>query len=266
MPAARWWEFENGTVDLGRLKAAPDDLGRLLLAEFALIYGNDFFVVPLTLPSGSICRVTELEVQTTYGETVRVDAAPASSGVGTSRWQMFQLNNGKPDDPGPGLLVLPPCAVDVLDGPVAEEVLLTRDETANLAWGIELRVTGPLGLPVERREVQAAADRRGAPPGKADSTLRYRLSTRVPDSWLPLTATTGGMSFELTGTTAPAGTLTDRCYAVSARRRRATTRWPTRHPAHACRPRPGRSHVRVDRSGMRGRVAGRAAAAFVTTT
>lgn len=241
MPTARWWEFENGTVDLGRLEAAPDDLGRLLLAEFALVYSNDFFVVPLTLPSGSVCRITRLEVRTTYGETIRI--APAHSGTGAA-WQMFQLSSDSPDTPGSGLFLLPPCAVDVLDGPVEEEVLLTRDETANLAWGIELRVTGPLGLAVERREVEAAADRRNGAQPQTDSTLRYRLSTRVPESWLPLMPTADGTSLEQHGTTQPAGTLLTattpfRLDAVELPRggRRVTRR------AHAARGSDGSTHV-----------------------
>jgi hypothetical protein len=208
MPAPRWWEFENGTVDLGGLEAAPDDLGRLLLAEFALVYGNDFFAVPLTLPTGSISRVTTLEVRTTYGETARVEPAAVHDGASGQRWRMFQVSDGSPDtDKGVGLLVLPPCAVDVLDGPVEEEVLLTRDETANAAWGIELRVTGPVGMPVERREVEAAAGRRGSGTPVTDSTLRYRLSTRVPESWLPLLTTADGLGLEQSGTAIPAGTL-----------------------------------------------------------
>ncbi len=148
MPAPRWWQFENGTIDLGRLEAAPDDLGRLLLAEFALVYGNDFFIVPLTLPSGSVCRVTALEATTTFGETLRVQPAAQHDGARGLRWRMFHVSDGSPDnDSGAGLLVLPPCGVDVLDGPVDEQVLLARDETANAAWAIELRVTGPLGSP-----------------------------------------------------------------------------------------------------------------------
>jgi hypothetical protein len=56
MPAPRMFEFEDGAVDFGSVDAAPDDLGRLLLAEFALVYGNDFFQVPL--PSRSARSAT----------------------------------------------------------------------------------------------------------------------------------------------------------------------------------------------------------------
>jgi hypothetical protein len=255
MPAARWWEFENGTVDLGRLEAAPDDLGRLLLAEFALVYGNDFFVVPLTIPAGSICRVTTLEVRTTYGETFRVPPAATRVTPDGRRWRMFQMTDGTTDsDAGAGLLLLPPCSVDVLDGPVEEEVLLTRDETANLAWGIELRVTGPLGWPVERREVEAAANRRGDGPPATDSTLRYRLSTRVPDSWLPLAPVADGASLEQSGTVTPVGNL----LTATAPFRLDTVELPrvgrrVIRRAHAARGTDGSRHVWTGWSARAGR-------------
>jgi hypothetical protein len=52
MPARRFWELEDASVDIGALSAAAEDIGRLLLRDFALIYGNDWFQIPLTLPVG----------------------------------------------------------------------------------------------------------------------------------------------------------------------------------------------------------------------
>src|SRR5262249_29255776 len=46
MPAPRLWEFEDARVNFGRVDATPKDLARLLLVEFGLVYGNDWFVVP----------------------------------------------------------------------------------------------------------------------------------------------------------------------------------------------------------------------------
>ena len=40
MPAARWWELEDAQVDLGAVDAAPSDLARLALLEFALVFGT----------------------------------------------------------------------------------------------------------------------------------------------------------------------------------------------------------------------------------
>jgi hypothetical protein len=46
MPAERWWEFEDTTVNLPAIGAGPPDLARLLVVEFANVYGNDHWVVP----------------------------------------------------------------------------------------------------------------------------------------------------------------------------------------------------------------------------
>ena len=38
MPARRFWEMEDAAVNIGAPSAAAEDLGRLLLRQFALIY------------------------------------------------------------------------------------------------------------------------------------------------------------------------------------------------------------------------------------
>jgi hypothetical protein len=183
MPAPRWWELEDGDVDLGAFEVAPDDLGRLLLMEFALAYGNDFFQLPLVLPTGSLCRIDDLTVTNTFGQAVSVPQAAAADGASpTARWRMFDLD--------PGLLLVPPTLVTVLDGPTLEEVLIGRDEMANLAWAVERRVQGPAGLPVDRHEIEVTAAAEAPPP--AAETLRYRLATPLPAHWLPLVPTRVG--------------------------------------------------------------------------
>ena len=45
-------------MNFGAMDAGPTDLTRVLLVEFSLVYGNDWYVVPLRLPVGSLFRVT----------------------------------------------------------------------------------------------------------------------------------------------------------------------------------------------------------------
>ena len=42
----RWWEFEDARIDLGDLKPSTTDLASLLLAEFGLVFGNDWSLCP----------------------------------------------------------------------------------------------------------------------------------------------------------------------------------------------------------------------------
>ena len=66
-PAPRFWEMEDARIDYGLVPVGPTDLAQLLMIEYASSYGNDWFVVPLTLPVGSVTRVDSLVVTDTFG-------------------------------------------------------------------------------------------------------------------------------------------------------------------------------------------------------
>ena len=53
MPDPRWWNFEDAVTDFGQLDADHVDLAKLLVMEFALVYGNDWFSVPVPTPIGT---------------------------------------------------------------------------------------------------------------------------------------------------------------------------------------------------------------------
>ncbi len=67
MPASRLWEFEDGRVNFGAVEAQPEDLGRLLLSGFALVYGANWLLVPLEVPVGALVRITRFDVRDTFG-------------------------------------------------------------------------------------------------------------------------------------------------------------------------------------------------------
>ncbi|MCU0602422.1 MAG: hypothetical protein MUC33_07155 [Desulfobacterales bacterium] len=193
MPAARFWEFEDAQVDFGAVDAGPTDLARMLLVEFALTYGNDWFVIPIELDVGSLYRSRSLVVTDTFG--VRTLIKPASElGAPHARWRMFQhsyLRGSGIKTPAPNLLFLPPSLIKGLESRPIEEVLFLRDEMANLAWAVERLVESAAEQPLNRYEAYLEQKRRRAqestpPPRTTDATLRYRLTTEVPDHWVPL--------------------------------------------------------------------------------
>jgi hypothetical protein len=180
MPADRYWQFEDGQVNLGALEVQPHDLARLLLVEFATVYGNDWLVVPLDVPLGSYTAVDEVSYTTTFGEQPAVTRADDTGRSG--RFRMFELSVAGTDKTLPGLLV-PPSVTGVLDGPALEEVLFLRDEMANSAWAVERTVQGPSGDPRNRHD-------EGYPPPFQPGTdpnaeLDYLLQTDVPSWWIP---------------------------------------------------------------------------------
>ena len=191
MPASRWWEFEEAEVNFGRIDAGPTDLLRLLLVGFALDFGNDWFVAPVELDAGSVNRVRSLVVINSFGERTLV--RPAAQVDGPRRdWRLFSpepmVAPPSGADAAAEMLVLAPTLAGTLNGEAIEEVLLLRDELANLAWAVERVVESAAGGRLDRLEAYRTT--RLAPPpersGDGDDTLHYRLATTVPDYWLPL--------------------------------------------------------------------------------
>jgi hypothetical protein len=183
MPARRFWEMEDAAVDIGSLTAAAEDVGRLLLREFALIYGNDWFQVPLEVPVGSEVAINSVTVSDTFGVMTTIphyiDFDGASGG-----WRMFAVAADTPANAAASahLLVVSPGAVVPINGAAIEDVLLLRDESANMAWGVERTAVGPAGAPVDRALAWKMALPSVLPP---TMSLSYRLGSIVPDYWIP---------------------------------------------------------------------------------
>jgi hypothetical protein len=185
MPARRFWEMEDAAVDIGALSAAAEDIGRLLLREFALIYGNDWFQIPLAVPVGSEVTIDSLTLADTFGLTTPIPHYTDFDGS-AGGWRVFALATDKSDAAvgSAHLLVVTPGAVAPTDGAAIEDVLLLRDELANMVWGVERTAVGASGAPVDRALAwkttlpPAAPPVIGAPPA-------YRLGSTVPDYWIP---------------------------------------------------------------------------------
>jgi hypothetical protein len=189
MPARRFWEMEDAAVDIGALSAAAEDLGRLLLREFALIYGNDWFQIPLAVPVGCQVVINSLSVTDTFGIATTVPHYAAADGA-FAPWRMFSLDASGPTLTSQGaalaelnLLVLTPGGVNILNSAAIEDVLMLRDEPAEMAWGIESTVVGASGSPTDRALVWRTTQPKVVPP--ASDVPAYRLGSVVPDYWIP---------------------------------------------------------------------------------
>jgi hypothetical protein len=197
MPSPRWWEFEDGNVNLDQMQVGPGEVGKLLLTEFATLYGNDWFTVPVDVPVGSLTRIRELLVTDTFGQVETVDPAigsePAGSDAGSGDttdeavegdfggvlagrgdWNLF----AHPDLPAhdrPGLFYPPVLATHHESDPV-ERVLFARDEMANMAFGVELLTEDAIGDPLNWREytpATLAVDMIQTAPSAADERVRF---------------------------------------------------------------------------------------------
>jgi hypothetical protein len=159
MPLPRFWAMEDARYDFGSIDAASHDLGRLLLVEFATVFGNDWYILPVKLPVGSLTLLDFVVVTDVFGRNLLVDRA----GDGEPQWNLFSLATTTGAEP-------------------VETVLFLRDEMADLVWAAEARVEDGLGQAIDRRARWVG--HRSVPPGDP-ARPSYRVETIVPDYWIP---------------------------------------------------------------------------------
>ena len=187
MPAPRFWELEDARIDLGALQPGATDLGQLLMVETLSGFGNDWYVIPIDLPVGSLVMSRSLVVTDTFGAQTLVRPTGDPAITPSRGWSMYALSlRADPGDatgvPVTNLFFLP-ATIRPLQGPVLEEVMLVRDELANIGWAVERRLESPLeiGLETAKDIVNVAAA-----PGPPRDVPLYRLATPVPQHWVPL--------------------------------------------------------------------------------
>jgi hypothetical protein len=177
MPASRFWEMEDAQIDLGSVDAAPHDLARLLMVGYATVYGNDWYVVPVRLPIGTLCRVDSFTVTSVFGDQEVLGPA----GIDSPDFNLFGLSDPRqPSGASPWFLLASTLPGSLESAPV-ERVVVARDELANLAWAIEQRIEDDAGLPYDRYDKlsrPAAADPSAMP--------AYHVDTAVPEFWYPM--------------------------------------------------------------------------------
>jgi hypothetical protein len=161
------------------------------------VYANDWYLLPVTLPAGSVANIRGMSVQNVFGENLWIDATGRGLDDDPDRWTMFSMDIIGTERRASDLsLMIVPTVPKIQEGISIEEIQITRDEVANMVWGIEKRVSLPGGETMPGRE--AARDTLqhlkriiGAvvtdPDAAAD--VRYKLMSSVPENWIPFIST-----------------------------------------------------------------------------
>ena len=138
--------MEDRRTNFGEVRADSVDLGKLLLMEFALVYANDWFVLPYTLPIGTVAQVRGIALTNVFGERLWIEPIRERPASDWQRWSMFTLTAPPTTKPAPAAqLVLLAAAPKIQESAPLEEIALVRDEMANMVWGVERRVPMPSG-------------------------------------------------------------------------------------------------------------------------
>ncbi len=185
MPADRFWEMEDGQIDLGAIDAGPTDLARMLATEYAVIYSPDWYVVPVEFPVGSLARLEWITVTDTFGVSTLVGTPQTQAQDKAGR--MFQL--AATDDQAADIpyLFIPPAALYGQQSQPLEDLLIERDEQANLAWIIQKSILGAAGrsIPIDPGTPPPIAYGE-LPAGAKEPDMAYQVATWVPGGWIPL--------------------------------------------------------------------------------
>jgi hypothetical protein len=191
MPSPRWWELEDSVTDFGALAPDQVDLATMLVMEFALVFGNDWFCVPVPAQVGSLSQVTTLVVTDTFGIRTVIEpteqlAQPEGSG---GPWSMFKIS-GAGGARSPFIMIPPSCGV-VMEGQPLEDVYFLRDDMAALCWAVEHQLQGPLDAPVDALQLAFDFDAAFAPPPLPNQVpggpaQTYLLENPVPANWIPM--------------------------------------------------------------------------------
>ncbi len=215
MPARRWWEMEDGHIDLGNIEGDKTETVKQIISEFASVYSNDWFVIPFKRKEQELVRVKGIMVKDTFGEYTFIKNALASAGsnilvddqAAAYEWNLFHHdvaseaesilagNTGKSIHAG---FVLGSIRTIASSDPV-ERIEFIRDEMDNRVWAVESLIASELGGAsnggVLSEELQAyirslTGDVEEINPTNAE--LIYKLGNTVPENYIPFVAVRDG--------------------------------------------------------------------------
>jgi hypothetical protein len=197
MPSPRWWEFEDGAIDLGNFSANTTEVAKIILAEFALMYSNDWLLVPHTIPVGTLANIAGIVITDTFGQRTLVEAVGQGDSNDWQSWTLYNLTKNEADAAVAATLdhrlFLVPAVALVQESEPLETVSYLRDETANMVWGVETRIPDLLGGSMDGQTAQRrlsdylAALAPVAVPVTSTTTAEttYKIGNTVPENWIP---------------------------------------------------------------------------------
>jgi hypothetical protein len=165
-----------------------------LLVEFALVYANDWFLIPQALPGGTISQVKAMVVTNVFGERTWIDPTGTGLDDDWQRWTMFSNSRqGRDLRAADSSLLLLPTVPKIQEGPAIERIVWIRDEMANMVWAIETDIQLPSG---DRKKGAEAGRELFAfytpaepeplePEPEPVAKIRYSVMNSVPEHWIP---------------------------------------------------------------------------------
>ncbi len=231
MPASRWWEMEDKSIDYANLNAESNEIVKLAITEFALVYSNDWFTIPIQVNTGAITNVKAIVVTDVFGEktlinkashegTRTTDGTPEHPDNPWNGWKLFKndtneyypnVNEGSATDAlesySDSSIFLPDVLPFVQKSEPIEQVNFIRDEIDNRVWAIEHKIFNEVLGSIDgniasnntvkylKKQLNVSDDS-----GFREIALSYILQNEVPENWIPFVPklfATGERDFQL---------------------------------------------------------------------
>lgn len=185
-PQPRFWEMEETQTDFGKIETSTTGLLHMMLAEFGLIYSNDWYMLPHPMNINTACEIRGIIVDDTFGRHTFIRPAGRGSETLWQRWGMFHHTEKDRQWPSTSRFYLVPAVGKVLESEPLEQINFMRDEMANMVWGVESIVPSQMGKGISGYET-ARPNGKAEPPTAEDENvrIRYVLGTTVPKNWIP---------------------------------------------------------------------------------
>ena len=176
-PQPRFWEMEESQTDFGKIDTSATGLLHLLLAEFGLIYSNDWFMLPHPDGREHASARSAAFSSTTRSAGTRSFAPPGAGPRPRGSGSPCSISPSTARGPRPPAIcsISSPAAGKVLESAPLERVNFMRDEMANMAWGVESIVPSQTGQGMSGYE--ASRNARGEPAAALIKTRRPHRAT-----------------------------------------------------------------------------------------
>lgn len=192
MPAKRLFAFEDSKIDLTQMNIESGELIKVMLLDFALVSGSDWYTVPMEMELGEMCWIEKIQVSDVFGVTTTInndkDKGAILNADPLKVWDIFKIRNTNvvTYNKDEHFLYLAPAATKRMESEPLEELLFVRDEYANMVWAIERRVTNAMGNPVDGYGQHTELKGSYLKSEKLQNGLpQYRLASTVPYNWIP---------------------------------------------------------------------------------
>ena len=203
IPDKRLYSFEDNKIDLGSMDLEAKDLLRMMLVDFSLVSGSDWYAIGLKMGLGELCWIDKIEVKDVFGVVTTITngqklsntekVGPQLSDNPLEVWDVFKIRKETPSyyEQSQHPMYLAPVVNHRQESEPIEELLFVRDEFANMVWAVERKVQNEMGDTVEGFELHlehhGPFQEEDTPEQDEAGTFvpGYQLATNVPSNWIP---------------------------------------------------------------------------------